>query len=376
MADLRGWAALRYAEDLEPVVAPPYDVLSDAQVAELRAAAPHSVVRLTRPGADYGAAAATLEEWIRSGVLVREERPVVYLHETEITPGRRRLDLVAALRVEPYEAGGVVPHERTHPGPKEDRLALMRATRTSLEPLWFLAEGLRPLLDGAPRPSEVREFIFEGQQHMLLTIEDADWISKLHERLLAHPVMIADGHHRYETALAYARERDGDADAGFRFTLALVTDLADPGLEVVATHRVLRGGVPVTGGEPAASLEDVLSRLHDGRVAAGYYREGRFQVLPLEGKVAALSLHEQVIDNLLQRRDPEEHLRYTRDPEEAVRLVDEGWGDHAFFLGPPDLAGILAAAREGVTMPQKTTYFAPKPPSGIAFQELADTPLL
>ncbi|MGH7913017.1 MAG: DUF1015 family protein, partial [Candidatus Dormibacteraceae bacterium] len=187
--------------------------------------------------------------------------------------------------------------------------------------------------------------------------------------------LIADGHHRYETMLAYTAERGGAEDAASRFTLALLTDLADPGLAAVATHRVLRGGVAVTGGEPAASLDEVLRRI-DGEVAAGYYRDGRFQVLPLEGSVAALELHRQVVDNLLQRRDPEQHLRYTRDAAEAVRMVDDGAGDHAFFLGPPDLGAVLAAARQGVTMPQKTTYFAPKPPSGMAFHRLTDVPLL
>jgi uncharacterized protein (DUF1015 family) len=375
MADVRGFPALRYAGDLEPVLAPPYDVLSDEQVAALKAADPHSVVYLTRPGSDYQGAANTLRRWIEKGVLERESRPVVYLHETQLEPGRSRLDLVATLRVEPYPTGAVVPHERTHRGPKEDRLALLRTTATSLEPLWFLAEGLRDRLATAPPPSEVREFSFEGRQHVLRTIDDADWIARIHQDLLSQPVLIADGHHRYETTLAYSGERGGDPDAASGFTLALLTDLADPGLEVLATHRVLRGGVAITGGEPASSLEEVLARI-EGQVAAGYYRQGRFQVLPLEGTVAAVELHEQVIDNLLLKRDPEEHLRYTRDPQEAVRLVDEGWGDHAFFLGTPDLPAILSAARQGVTMPQKTTYFAPKPPSGMAFHELTSAPVL
>lgn len=375
MADVRGFPALRYAGELGPVVAPPYDVLTDQQVAALQAASPHSVVHLTRPGTDYDGAARTLRDWLEQGVLVREPGPVMYLHETEVGPGRRRLDLVATLRVEPYASGAVLPHERTHPGPKEDRLALLRATATSLEPLWFLAEGLRDLLAGAPAPSGVREFVQDGRQHVLRTIDDAAWIARVHDRLAGRPVLIADGHHRYETTLAYAEERGGAPDAASRFTLALLSDLRDPGLQVEATHRVLRGGVAVTGGEPAGSLEDVLSRI-EGRVAAGYYRAGRFQVLPLEGTVAAVELHEQVIDNLLQRRDPEEHLRYTRDAAEAVRLVDEGWGDHAFLLGTPDLAAVLAAARQGVTMPQKTTYFTPKPPSGIAFHELTGAPVL
>ena len=375
MADVRGFPALRYAGDLEPVLAPPYDVLSDEQVAALKAADPHSVVYLTRPGTDYQGAAKTLQRWIEDGVLEREPKPVVYLHETHLEPGRSRLDLIAALRVEPYGTGAVVPHERTHRGPKEDRLALLRATATSLEPLWFLAEGLRSRLATAPAPRDVREFTYEGRQHVLRTIDDAAWISRIHEDLRPQPVLIADGHHRYETTLAYAEERGGPADAASRFTLALLTDLSDPGLEVLATHRVLRGGVGVTGGEAASSLDEVLARI-EGQVAAGYYRQGRFQVLPLEGTVPAVDLHEQVVDNLLQQRDPEEYLRYTRDPHEAVRLVDEGWGDHAFFLGTPDLSAILGAARQGVTMPQKTTYFAPKPPSGMAFHELTSTPVL
>jgi uncharacterized protein (DUF1015 family) len=375
MADVRGFPALRYAGDLEPVLAPPYDVLTDQQVAELKASDPHSVVYLTRPGSDYQGAAETLRRWRDEGVLTRDPRPVVYLHETQIAPGRNRLDLVAALRVEPYSTGAVVPHERTHRGPKADRLALLRATATSLEPLWFLAEGLRARLAGAPPPAEVRKFTYEGCKHVLRTIDDAAWIARIHEELSTQPVLIADGHHRYETTVAYAEERGGAADSASRFTLALLTDLADPGLQVLANHRVLRGGAPVTGGEPVASLEEVLVRV-EGRMAAGYYHQGRFQVLPLEGTVAAVALHEQVIDSLLQGRDPEEHLLYTRDPEEAVQLVDERWGDHAFFLGTPDLAAILSAARAGVTMPQKTTYFVPKPPSGMAFHELSHTPLL
>ena len=375
MADVRGFPPLRYAGDLEPVVAPPYDVLTDEQVAAMKAASPHSVVHLTRPGSDYQGAAATLRGWLAGGVLVRELRPAMYLHETRVAPDRSRLDLIATLRVEPYANGAVVPHERTHRGPKEDRLALLRATATSLEPLWFLAEGLRDLLAGAPAASEVREFVHEGRQHVLRTIDDGEWIARVHQELSGRPVLIADGHHRYETTLAYSDERGGAVDAGSRFTLALLSDLRDPGLEVQATHRVLRGGVSVTGGEPAGSLQEMLSRI-EGRMAAGYYRAGRFQVLPLEGTVAAVELHEQVIDNLLQKRDPEEHLRYTRDAAEAVSLVDAGWGDHAFFLGTPDLGAILAAARQGVTMPQKTTYFAPKPPSGMAFHELTGAPVL
>jgi uncharacterized protein (DUF1015 family) len=282
--------------------------------------------------------------------------------------GRVRLDLLAVLRLEPYEARAVLPHERTHRGPKQDRLALLRATGASLEPLWFLAEGLRGLLEAAPS-GEVRRFQYAGERHTLRTVTDPVWIRAVGDALAAREVLIADGHHRYETTLAYSQEVDGGPDAASRFTLALITDLADPGLVVLPTHRLLKAGVAVTGGEPAASLEETLSALR-GRVAAGAYRDGRYQVLPLEGEVAAMELHRQVIDNVLGKRNPEEYLAYTRDPREVVRWVDSGAGVEAFLLDAPDLAAVLKVAREGRTMPQKTTYFYPKPPSGMVLHRL------
>jgi uncharacterized protein (DUF1015 family) len=367
VADVRAFRGLRYAERLEPVVAPPYDVLSEEQVAEQRARSPHNVVRLTRPGVDYAGAARLLEEWIAGGVLVRDAEPAMHLHRTEFD-GHVRLDVLAVLRLQPYEDRVVLPHERTHRGPKEDRLALMRATGACLEPLWFLAEELRALLDSAPAGEE-RSFTFAGERHTLRRITDPGWLASVSRHLADRPVLIADGHHRYETTLAYSVEVGGGSEAAARFTLAALTDLADPGLVVLPTHRLLTAGVAVSGGEDAASLGETLDALR-GRVAAGAYREGRFQVLPLEGEVPVVELHRQVIDNVLGRRNPEEHLVYTRDPEEAVRWVDSGQGVAAFFLDTPDLAVVLRAAREGMTMPQKTTYFHPKLPSGMVFHQL------
>jgi uncharacterized protein (DUF1015 family) len=367
VADVRPFHGLRYAEPLEPVVAPPYDVLSDEQLAEYRARSPHNVVRLTRPGEDYGGAGRLLREWIADGVLVRDAEPAMHVHRTELD-GRVRLDVIAVLRLLPYADRVVLPHERTHRGPKEDRLALLRATEASLEPLWFLAEGLRPLLEAAPAGEE-RTFSFGDERHALRRITDSAWLAGVAGHLADPSVLIADGHHRYETTLAYAQEVDSRPDSAARFTLALLTDLADPGLVVLPTHRVLSAGVAVTGGDPAGSLGEMLDALR-GRVAAGAYRDGHFQVLPLEGEVPVVELHRQVIDNVLGRRDPEQHLTYTRDPEEAVRQVDSGRGVAAFFLDTPDLAAVLHAAREGMTMPQKTTFFAPKPPSGMVFHLL------
>ena len=303
----------------------------------------------------------------------------MYMHEVRFG-GRRRRDLIAALRLQPYEDRVVLPHERTHRGPKEDRFALMRATNASLEPLWFLYEGRG---SGLPQIMEVVSarnpaVVFtgpEGTEDRLWVISDPALHSAIHAALGHLPVLIADGHHRYETALAYAEEVRGDADAASRFTLALLTDLDDPGLEVLPTHRVLKAGVAVTGGEDKATLEETLTALR-GRVAVGAYRDHRFQVLPLEGEVPVVELHNQVVDNILGKRNPEEFLLYTRDPAEAVRWVDGGVGWGAFFLDAPDLRLVLKLAQEGKTLPQKSTYFHPKPPSGMVFFELKPPRLL
>ena len=358
IADVRALPGIRYADSahLTELVAPPYDVIPDADVRKYLSRSPHNVIRLIRPGGDYEGAARTLEAWLRDGTFVTDE-PSMYLHEVG-----GRLDLIAALRLEPYEKRVVLPHERTHKGPKEDRLALMRATGASLEPLWFVYDGgLRELLEEAVRQPPLATFEdSEGNAQRLWRIAQGKWTASVTSALASQPLLIADGHHRYETALAYGAES----------TLALLTAIDDPALEVLPTHRVMKAGIAVTGGEPAESLEETLAAI-TGRVAAGVYRDGKFQVLPLEGDLAVVELHRQVIDNILGKRNPEDFLLYTRDAREAVRWVDEGVGVAAFLLDAPDLRQVLRLAQDGKTLPQKTTYFHPKPPSGMVIHRLA-----
>ena len=353
-------------------MAPPYDVLSDSDVAHYRALSPYNVVHLTRPDHDYEGAGRTFERWLDDRIL-EPEASSMYVHEVRFG-GRVRRDLIASLRLQDYADRVVLPHERTHRGPKEDRLALLRATRVSLEPLWFLYEGkdtgVPAILDlVATRAPAVSFSGPDDTDHRLWVISDPGIHSSVHAVLEQSSLLIADGHHRYETALAYAKEAGGGPDAPSRFTLALLTEMSDPGLVVLPTHRVLKAGVAVTGGEPTGSLEETLDSLR-GRVAAGAYRDHQFQVLPLEGEVGVVELHEQVIDNVLGKRSPEDFLLYTRDAAEAVRWVDEGLGTAAFFLDAPDLGQVLRLAKEGKTLPQKATYFHPKPPSGMVFDRL------
>jgi uncharacterized protein (DUF1015 family) len=309
---------------------------------------------------------------MRDGIL-DEDQPSMYVHEVEFD-GRRRRDLIAALRLQPYVDKVVLPHERTHSGPKEDRLALLRATNVSLEPLWFVYEGahagVAPIVEVVSKRAPAVSFTGpEHTSHQLWAISDPAIHAAIHAAFEPLAVLIADGHHRYETSLAYAQELDGGPDAASRFALALLTDIDDPGLLVLPTHRVIKSGVAVTGGEMMGSLAETLAALR-GRIAAGTYQDGRFQVLPLEGGVALVELHQQVIDNILGKRNPEDFLMYTRDPAEAVRWVDEGLGAAAFFLDAPDLRQVLKLAQQGKTLPQKSTYFNPKPPSGMVFHRL------
>src|SRR5438445_7574177 len=375
-ADVRALPGVRYylarAGDPSKLVAPPYDVIPDSDLAHYRALSPYNVVHLTRPGTDYEAAGRTFERWLDDRILEPDPRSM-YVHEVEFD-GRVRRDLVASLRLQPYADRVVLPHERTHPGPKEDRLALLRATKVSLEPLWFLYEGVGTgvpelLQRVASRAPAVAFTGPEDTEHRFWVISDPAIHATVHASLEQHQLLIPDGHHRYETALAYAEEVGGPPDAASRFTLALLTDLADPGLVVLPTHRVMKSGIAITGGEPKGSLGEALSSLR-GRVAAGAYRNHQYQVLPLDGDVALVELHEQVIDNIIGKRNPEEFLLYTRDPAEAVRWVDEGVGTAAFFLDQPDLQQVLNLARQGKTLPQKATYFHPKPPSGMVFDRL------
>lgn len=356
------------------VVAPPYDVIPDERLAGYRERSPYNVVRLTRPGADYAGAAAQERDWLQEGVLRDDPSPAFYLHE-QAFDGRVRRGLLAAVRLSPYGAGEVLPHERTHGGAKADRLELYRATATAFEPLWFVYRGAGTALPGLlaagfdadPGLSFETD---EGEKHRLWTATDPGWQREVSAAFAGLPLLIADGHHRYETALTYASEVGAEPESAANHALVLLVDIEDPGLVVLPTHRGMKvAPVAVTGGEPKASLAETLSALK-GQVAAGHYRAGQFQVLPLEGELALVELHRQVIDNLLGKRSAEDVLMYTRDAEEAVRWVDEGRGQQAFFLDAPDLAVVLKLAQEGKVLPQKSTFFHPKPPSGMVFMRL------
>ena len=258
---------------------------------------------------------------------------------------------MASLGVEPYETRTVLPHERTHAGPKESRLRLLRAARAQLEPIFLLYDGEPPV--GVPDRDP--DLATEGTRLWRLPGDGVP------EAFADRQLLIADGHHRYETAVAYAAEEGTPESA--RMMVVLVST-SDPGLEIFPTHRLFRGHDDAL---PPASVGDSVSRAAVARLAelpydraqAVGYRKG--VTFPVIGEARELDV--ELVDRLIGH----EGLGYTADLGEAVARVDSGEFDGAFLLRPTRIEDVFERARRGQVMPQKTTYFFPKLTSGLLF---------
>ena len=342
MAQVRPFRALRYspaAGPLERLVAPPYDVISVEERERYLALDPHNVVHLTLPDSEQEAA-RSLREWETKGVLVGEAEPAVWaLSQTYTGPDgveRTRNGLVAALRLEPYENRVILPHERTHAGPKEGRLRLLRATRTQLEPIFLLHDG-----DTVELPAREPDLAVAGDR--LWRLED-----DIGERFAETQLLIADGHHRYETALAFHEEDGSEASA---WMMVVLVSTGERGLTIFPTHRLAESVNGVRGkpiDEPGDELPGVV-----------LYRDGRYELVEGDG------LDVEVVDALSPRG-----LTYTPQRGAAVAAVDRGEAEAAFLLRPTPIDDVFTRAREGRVLSQKTTYFFPKLTSGLLFQPL------
>ncbi len=351
MADVQPFRALRYDEakagPLESLVAPPYDVISPEEREEYLARSRYNVVHLTLPDSEEQAG-RDFAEWRREGVLIRDEAPAYWLlSQRYVGPDgaeRTRNGLVASLRAEPYERGVVLPHERTHRGPKEGRLRLLRAVGAHLEPIFLL-------YDGDPLELPVREPGIEVEGARLWRIDDAPDFA-------GTQLLIADGHHRYETALAFAEE------GGSPFLMVVLVPTQQEGLTIFPTHRIVQRLDDVNGSEPVAGIDDALNQLEElprDRPAVALYRAGETRVLKGD---------EPELDAAFVERFAPEGVTYTAQVEEAVAAVDSGRAEAAFLLRPPTIEQVRTVAERGETMPQKSTYFFPKLPSGLLLHPL------
>jgi uncharacterized protein (DUF1015 family) len=353
VASVKPFRAARYSDRagaLDTLVAPPYDVISPAEREQLAGRNPDNVVHLTLPD-DEADAGRRWREWLENGTLLVEGEPGFWwLSQDYVGPDgvqRTREGLVAALSAEPYERRVILPHERTHRGPKEGRLRLLREVHAQLEPLFFLYEGAPP----AQRPDRPPDLEVEGARLWRLP---PDGIA---EAFADRQLLIADGHHRYETTLAYG--------AGTP-VLAVLVSLDDPGLMIFPTHRVFER-------EPAERLpaaeqladrdaaEAALEQVPADRAAALLYRGDGFE-LSVDGE----ELDVQLVDRL-----GHEGLSYTPSWDDAVSAVDAGKAEVAVLMRPTRIEDVFAVAKRGETMPQKSTYFYPKLVSGLLFLPLA-----
>ncbi len=417
MADVQPLRALHYKPDvaggLAAVIAPPYDVIDARQRAELAARSPYNVVGIDLPeGEDrYATAGALLERWQAEGALVRDAEPALWTLEQAYRgpdgSAQVRSGLFARVRVEEYGAGRIRAHERTHPGPKEDRLRLTRATRANLSPIFSLysdsAGAVRAALDAATDVAPAGEATGDdGTLHRLARVGDPEAIAAVKRALAEEELLIADGHHRYETARVYADEVGGEGP--HRYVLMCLVALEDPGLTVLPTHRLVRG-LSANQQEDLAgairrafevdeiALDDLEPPAGAGPLVLGYMdshfrrpfrltlRDGaadaalrgradayrRLDTVVLETLLlkGALGMNDEDISHL-------EGLGYARDGDEARALLEAGEYDAAFFMRGTPIEQVRAVAAAGETMPPKSTYFSPKIPTGLLFNPLGE----
>jgi uncharacterized protein (DUF1015 family) len=421
VADIVPFAGLRYdperVGDLSRVLAPPYDVIGEAERAALEALHPQNVVRIELPrGEDdtrYAEAARLLSSWTTEGILRVDAAPAFYVYDQEFDwAGRRhtRRGFFAAVRLEPFERRVVLPHERTLSGPKEDRLRLMRATHTQISPIFGLfrdADGAaREVIDAATAVVPTIDTVTaDGVRHRLWRLGAAPAIARLTRVLAQKQILIADGHHRYETLLGLGPQlRALDFAAGAAaadFAMMFLARAEDPGLLVLPTHRLLRdlpdfdfpalcaAAAPafdiVEGDETTPeAIEERLGREGTGGVVFAVRVPGRATTTwftlksfvdlsalgpPALRKLDVTVLHGVILGSLLgidaAALASQSFLAYTHLTAEALARVASGEVQAAFLMNPTKVEEVLAACEAGFVLPQKSTYFQPKLATGL-----------
>jgi uncharacterized protein (DUF1015 family) len=376
VAEIRPFRAVRYDEaragPIASLLALPYDVIGPVDRERYLDASPYNVVRLIVP--DSARAAARLfSEWLREGVLVQEDEDAIWwLRQDYEGPDgvqRTRQGLVASLRVEPYETGVVRPHERTYPEPKRSQLQLLRAVRASLSPILLLYDDPDSRARKALEPHAVGAPVFEAVDgtsvNRIWRVTDEQAVREAVEALREQSLVIADGHHRYETALSFHEEEGSEASA---YTMAVLANTHGEGLTIFPTHRVYselstNGDFEVR--RPFSAPLDALKELEQlprDHPAFVLYERGATWIVEAPG--------ERVVDAAVVDRLAADGVRYTPRAEEAVGLVDSGNAQAACLLRAPTIEQVTAAARAGETMPQKSTYFYPKLLSGLLFHRV------
>ncbi len=429
MVDVNAFRGILYnpekVSDLNQVVTPPYDVITPEAQETYYHRHEHNVIRLDlgkefpddQPTNNrYTRAAGFFKDWQKDQILLQDGRPALYRYEITYSLGhvgqspRKTLrGFFAIVKLEPFSSGKILPHENTFPKVKEDRLNLLRACRANFSPIFALyldpedqvqgfleqgSSGIHPRID----------FVHEDQtHHRMWGIDDPDLIHKIQKRLSSEILLIADGHHRYETALAFRQEYP-QAD----HMLMLLVNMKDSGMSLLPIHRVLHGlsadraqrllkdlskYFEVESAIPdLASLQQRMEKTIKPQTALGLYSHpGNYQLLrltpkglqkaqgllntPAQSTPLDVDIFDQlVLEDLLGLKggaaDRGNHILYIKDPEEGVEKVKRGAAQMAFFLNSVNIQVVQDLAREGIKMPHKSTYFYPKPLSGLVINAL------
>jgi uncharacterized protein (DUF1015 family) len=389
---------LRYRPEVAPVaqvIAPPYDVISASERAHLASRHRANAVLVELPEADlaggrdrYAVATDLFTGWQAGEIIVADPVPSLYPYRMTDPLGRATTGVIGALGLaEPGEESDILPHEQTLPKPKSDRLDLLRATRANLSPIWGLsmAAGVTATFDPTDDEPVADVYDDDGVRHQLWVLNDADTVAAVGAAVAAAPVVLADGHHRYETARAYQAERrraGGDLPGPYDLVMALVVELAEDQLTVGAIHRTVSGlpdGFDLVGA--LAPWFDVVRAGAADERTLGALAESRSLALVTDGQAYLLLAHPEVqeqegndldsnlIATVLAGLPPHE-VMHRHSVAEALEALRDGEGQAAFLLRPVTVKQIDEWANERRRMPPKTTFFSPKPRTGMVFRSL------
>lgn len=427
MAEIKGYKGLRFncekAGKIEELVCPPYDIISDQQREEYIKTNPHNIIRLELPKGDdkYNKAAEILKDWLENGILIKEDKPAIYIYEEEFTAyGERKAikGIICRVKLEEFSKGIILPHEFTLSKAKEDRLNLMKATNCNFSQIYSLyMDGGKNTLGKIDSLSKSEPDIQlqdnDNVTHRMWIIKDEKAIADICSDFADRKLYIADGHHRYETALNYRnylREqglaKEGDA---CDYQMMMLVDMEHPGLVVFPTHRLVRNldsfntervidgckeYFDVTEHSDINTIESTLMELYNqGKKAYAFYCGGSsYKLLVLKdiniikkllpnASTATQQLDVTILHTLILEKifgiDAENmakqiNLTYTKIFDEAISSVQQGESQCAFILNPTRVSEIREVASNGEKMPQKSTYFYPKMITGLVMNQLED----
>jgi uncharacterized protein (DUF1015 family) len=424
LAEIRTFKGVFYNKglvgDLDNIVAPPYDVISPDDHKYFLKTNKYNVVRLILPqgtaSSKYTHARDTLFEWVEKGVLVRDIEPAIYIYEQEYDvrgSRKKRIGFIALAKVEDFSSGKIKAHERTLKGPKADRLRLLKACKTNFSQIFSLysdpEQKIDTILSTFTEDDPRIDVTVNDVRHRLWTLSDPDAIKNVAEIIREKPLFIADGHHRYETAINYRNEMrqwtgDSSGEAPFDFTMMMFVNMDSDGLTVFPTHRALKNLPKINYDklkqnlgyvfdlEKLPSIGATMERLQensDQHAIGMYFGNNNYFLLKVKSEDIVMDLldddhsrawklldvtvlHHVIINRVLGfgGTNIENSIKFTIDENEAVRLVDEGGYRMAFMLNPTRVSSIKEIADNSEIMPQKSTYFYPKLLSGLVFNKL------